>query len=527
LISGGQQWHQCAGGFVNDTKPFAAAKLPLVRFVDGLIEPLQQDRTALVLLGGYLLVWTLYGVIAKSSQDLHPDMTELIGWSRNLALGFPKHPPFAAMLVRGWFALFPLTDWAYYLLAMATATLALWVTWLVFTDYLEPSKRLVALALLTFVPFFNFHALKFNVNTVLMPLWAVTTFWFLHSYRFRSPGYAALAGVAGGLSMLCKYWSGFLLAGLAVAALSDFRRRDYFRSAAPWITIVVTVAVLSPHLGWLQKHQFSTFEYAMLVHGNKSFGEALESAFRYLTDSLAFVCVPIAIALLAARPNKDALLDMVWPPDGDRRLAAVAFWSVLLLPIVPALIWGVAINGLWSMSAWTLLPVVLLSPSALQIPRARVTWIIGSALALPLIMLAAAPAVAFFVHERGLPPQMNQVEMLARRVTDAWHAVTPKRLPYVGGDAGLAHSVVTYSRDRPQALVDVPLLSGPEARERGMALVCIAEESDCVVLAERVAKANPAARKIETELSRVYFGISGETHHYVIFVLPPEPSASQ
>jgi len=58
----------------------------------------------------------------------------------------------------------------------------------------------VALALLTFIPFFNFHALKFNVNTVLMPLWAVTTFWFLRSYTMRSPTYAALAGVGARLT---------------------------------------------------------------------------------------------------------------------------------------------------------------------------------------------------------------------------------------------------------------------------------------------------------------------------------------
>jgi hypothetical protein len=33
------------------------------------------------------VVWTLYGSIAKSSQDLHPDMVELISWSRDLGLG--------------------------------------------------------------------------------------------------------------------------------------------------------------------------------------------------------------------------------------------------------------------------------------------------------------------------------------------------------------------------------------------------------------------------------------------------------
>ena len=83
-------------------------------------------------------------------------------------------------------------------------------------------KCVAALALLTFIPFYNFHALKSNVNTVLMPLWAITTFWFLRSYRTQSAAYAALAGVGAATCMMSKYWSIFLLAGLFVAALTDF-----------------------------------------------------------------------------------------------------------------------------------------------------------------------------------------------------------------------------------------------------------------------------------------------------------------
>jgi hypothetical protein len=56
-------------------------------------------------------------------------MTELIAWSRNLAWGFPKHPPFAALIVRGWFAVFPIADWTYYLFAIVTVAVALWIAW--------------------------------------------------------------------------------------------------------------------------------------------------------------------------------------------------------------------------------------------------------------------------------------------------------------------------------------------------------------------------------------------------------------
>ena len=126
-------------------------------------------------------------------------MGEMVAWSREAGIGTPKHPPFAAWLVRVWFSVFPLADWSYYLFAMVLASFALWVAWRVSEPYLDGEKRVAGLLLLTFIPFFNFHALKYNANTVLIPLWALTTWWFLRSFETRSAIWAALAGARGGL----------------------------------------------------------------------------------------------------------------------------------------------------------------------------------------------------------------------------------------------------------------------------------------------------------------------------------------
>ena len=69
---------------------------------------------------------------------------------------------------------------------MVLATFALWVAWRVSERYLDGEKRVAGLLLLTFIPFFNFHALKFNANTVLIPLWALTTWCFLRSFETRN-----------------------------------------------------------------------------------------------------------------------------------------------------------------------------------------------------------------------------------------------------------------------------------------------------------------------------------------------------
>ena len=164
------------------------------RWRDTLTISARRECAMLVTLGLYVMLWTSYAVIAKSSQDLHPDMTEIIAWSRDLSLGYLKHPPLAAWIVWLWFSIFPLADWSYYLLAMLMPALTLWIVWHLSAGYLDVEKRVVGVALLTFVPFFNFHALKFNVNTVLLPLWAATTFFFCgrsrHTVRsgLRSPG---------------------------------------------------------------------------------------------------------------------------------------------------------------------------------------------------------------------------------------------------------------------------------------------------------------------------------------------------
>ena len=172
-------------------------------------------------------MWSLYGAIAKGSQDIHFDMGEMVAWSRVVGIGTPKHPPLAAWLVGAWFKVFPHTDWAYYLFAMVLATLALWIAWLLSARYLEAEKRVAGLMLLTLVPFFNFHALKYNANTVLIPLWATTTWWFLRSYETRT---CVLGGARRGRPPRRQCWAN---TGRSFCLRASSSPRSPIRAAAP------------------------------------------------------------------------------------------------------------------------------------------------------------------------------------------------------------------------------------------------------------------------------------------------------
>jgi 4-amino-4-deoxy-L-arabinose transferase-like glycosyltransferase len=497
---------------------------PAERLLAALSDPARRERTAIVALIAYVAVWTLYGVLAKAGQDLHGDMTEMLAWSRELALGYPKHPPLAAWLVAAWFSVFPVADWSFYLLAVSVAGVALWIVWKLAGDTLDGEKRALALVLMTFVPFFNFHALKFNANTILLPLWAATALCFLRSYEKRSVLWAALAGLFAAASMLGKYWSLFLLLGLGLAALLDKRRAAYFKSAAPWVTIGVGAILVAPHAIWLLTAEFSPLTYATAIRPGAG-GSLLKSAGGYLAGAIAYSAVAVLVALAAIRPNRAAAADMLWPATPERRLAALAFWVPLLLPALLAPIFRFEITSLWTMSAWALLPVVLLSSPLIALDRRAVVAALAAAVVFPVVMVAAAPLIAGLVHRGGGAPAAMHSRLLADRVAHEWRRVTDKPLRMVAGESDLAFGVAAYLPSRPSAFPDFNRKLGPwvdaaRLRRDGVAIVCVVADAGCGLPATALGL---TGTRIEADVSRSYFGTQGRTGRYTIIIVPPQP----
>jgi 4-amino-4-deoxy-L-arabinose transferase-like glycosyltransferase len=491
------------------------------RLRDALTDPKRGKRTVLLTLGVYVLLWTVYATIAKGTQGFHFDMVEVIAWSRDLSFGYLKHPPLAAVVAWAWFAVFPVAEWSYYLLSMMMPALALWIIWHLSADYLDAERRVAGLALLMLVPFFHFHAMKFNVNTVLIPLWAATTFFFLRAIKTRHWHFAVLAGIAAALCMLGKYWSIFLLAGLVVAALIDRRRVAYFTSPAPWLTVIAGLIVLLPHLAWLRDNNFAPFTYAMTIHGDKAFFSTVIAALGYIAGSIGYVALPVILVLTAARPNLATLKDMAWPSETERRLAAAAFWAPFLLPAIGALLSGTQITSLWSMSAWSLLPMLLLS-------SAHVTWrpvdtqrTMLIAIALPLVMLLASPAIAILSRKDGPPSASMQGPQLAAEVERQWQTQATSPLRFVGGDGDVALAVVAFAKDRPRVLLhELPAPSAEYLRRSGMVLVCFSGDVPCLN-AIKAKAGETASTIIQTSLFQKSWGTVLPPRHYTIIMVPP------
>jgi Dolichyl-phosphate-mannose-protein mannosyltransferase len=497
----------------------------LGRLLDALSDPKRRGRTVVMVLAAYCVVWTVYAVLAKASQDVHFDMGEMVAWSREVGLGTPKHPPLPAWLVGAWFWAFPLDAWAYYLLAMVMAGVSLWIAFAVSMRYLDGHKSAVGLAFLTLVPFFNFHSLKFNANSAMMPWWALTTWFFLRSVESRGLGFAALAGVAAAGAMLAKYWSVVLLAALAIAAVSDARRRLYFGSAAPYVTIAAGVVAISPHVTWLYAHDFAPFGYALESHP-ATFAEALVSGIGYVAGALGYAATPILLTVVVTRPSRGTLADMAWPGDPSRRLAAVVFFLPLLLPAVLAVVAGEAVVSLWAIAGMTLLPVVLLSSPRISIPRIAAIRILAIAVAFPMLAVVAAPVVAVVTHLNGIPNYGDHYGLVAQAARKVWRETTERPLRLIGSYNNLLYGTVFYFPDRPSTFEVVSPYVTPwtdEARiaREGILLYCPAIENLCMNALNKRAADAPQSKRVEADISRGFLGMTGRVTRYVIVAIPP------
>jgi 4-amino-4-deoxy-L-arabinose transferase-like glycosyltransferase len=504
--------------------PVRRATAALNRVLDALADPRRAGRAVAILLGLYCAAWTLYGAVAKGSQDIHFDMGEMVAWSREVSWGTTKHPPLGAWLAGLWFFVFPLADWSYYLFAMGLATVSLWAAHMAAAPYLDGERRAVGLALLSLVPLFNFHALKYNANTVMMPLWGLATWTFLRSFETRRPGWALAAGVAAGAAMLGKYWSVMLLVGLGLAAVTDPRRGAYFASPAPWLTILAGALVLAPHLLWLYAHDFATFGYAVTSHPATVI-EAAASGLGYVLGALAYGA-PVVIAFALLRPSRVALCDTIWPATPERRLVVLAFALPLVLPAVAAVATKSAVVSLWAIGSMTLLPIVLMSSPRLDVPRPMARRIMAAAFALPLAAILASPIVATVLHRQGVPNRATHYRSLAGEVERLWGATTGRPLRLVSSYDNLVYGTVFYFTDRPSAFEinlpeRTPWIDEARIAREGVAYYCPVAEERCMRALDVRLAATPPARRAEVTIARTHLGAADRLERYVIAIVPP------
>jgi 4-amino-4-deoxy-L-arabinose transferase-like glycosyltransferase len=465
---------------------------PFLVWLDGI-----EDGWAIALLiVGFAAVWTLFLVIAYLSGDLHQDALETWSVGRSFAWGNAKHPPLTGWVAHLWTQVFPLTGWSFQLLAMTNAAVALWSVDLIARRFVRGDKRAIVLLLLMLLPAYQFHAQRFNANTVLLAVWPLAIYCFLRSFETRRIGWAVAAGAMAAIAMLGKYYSVFLLGGFLLAVLCHPQRRIYFASLAPWISMLVGTVVLAPHILWLLSTGASPFSYALAVHGGESLWISVGSAMIFLLGILATLALPaLCWALMAESRLRNFAADFRALNPGLWLLFLVCVGTIML-PMITAVAVGTDMPSLWALQGLFLIVILVVCGARFPIERFYTVNLAVLVLGFATVAVTlAAPAHAIYRNAYG-PNERTYYSLAATELSRRWHTLTSTSLPDVTGDDGLAFATAFYTADhpvyqRPFQFPSAPAFSQEAGADKGWAAVCFAEDVACLNWMESVAAANP------------------------------------
>lgn len=479
-----------------------------------------------VLLTGFVTIWMAFLVIAYQGGDLHPDVLETWTVGRQFAWGNPKHPPLMGWVAAVWSSVFPLTDWSFYLLAMVNSAIALWAVDLISRRFMRGDGRAVVLLLLLLLPAYQFHAQRFNANTALLATWPLATYCFLRSFESRTFVWAVAAGATAALAMLGKYYSVFLLAGFGVAAMAHPQRRVYFRSAAPWVSVLSGLALLGPHLWWLATTGSAPFGYAVAAHGGLSRASAIHEAGMFLLGIAAYLALPAFAWVLMIRSNLKRFARDVAKLDSGLILLLWIFAVTTLAPPVVSIAMQTDLPPLWNLQALFLVVVVTVCAAKFTIDRFDSVNLSASVLMFLLACVMAAPFHALYRNTHAFDLNRNFLSAAAHEMTRRWHQETSEPFLAISGDDSLAFATAFYSPDHP--LYRRPFqyqytwgLPRPATLEKGWAAMCFADDVNCTSWMRRVAEIPAEVIRSEFTLQASLWGRPGVTTKISAMIVPP------
>jgi len=479
-----------------------------------------------LLLVCFVAIWTLYLAIAYAGGGLHPDTLETWTLGRNFAWGYYKHPPLMGWIAAAWTAVFPLSDWSLQLMAMANAGLALFFVDLVSRQFATGHKRILVLLILMLTPAYQFHAQRFNANAVLLAVWPLATWCFLRAFETRSTFWAVAVGCTTALAMVGKYYSVFLVASFAFAALAHPARRAYFTSASPWISGVTGLAVLSPHIHWLATTGASTFTYA-LTHANGNTVSSLSDVRNFLLGLLAAMSAAAVVwVLIAGTRLKQFPADFAAMSPSLRLLFYVSIGTIVL-PVLTSLAMGTDLPSLWALQGLFLFVVPIVCGTGYPIERFyTVNLTVVTAVVAAAAVFIAAPIHAVYRNSYGYEEGRNFYAPATIELTRQWRELTGEPLGAVSGDDSLAFATAFYSPDHPHyarslAHQDEWGLPRKTTLHRGWAALCFSDQDDCGRWMESVSSRAGNFVRRDFTVQASLWGKPGLVRDVVVLMVPP------
>ena len=276
--------------------------------------------------------------------NLHTDTLEAAYWGREWALSYSKHPPVTSWLMDLALRTGLPSILALMLLAQASVAVAAFFIWK--SARLFASRETAAFAILLFVasPASTIYAIQVNHNLMLAPFWAATIYFglnYLDRQRWRD---AIMLGIVAGVGTLTKYELAFALMTLLIIGVAVRRFRPCFYHPASYVSAVIFIAIILPHVWWLHVHGWASVSRALGAQKINDFSLLNASAVNLIVGCFTLFIVP-AVMLFATMRRREA---SGASHDSESRLIAICMCiAPLAILIAGSIVTMQVIKPLW------------------------------------------------------------------------------------------------------------------------------------------------------------------------------------
>ena len=482
----------------------------------------------------HAILWTRILIDLKAAQDVHMDVAEAFAWGQKFQFGYGKHPPLAGWIAGLWFDLFPVQDWATYLLAMTVLGVGLVICWFTALRVVDRRRAFLVVVMLALYPIFNFKGFKYNPDLLQLVTLPLVVLAYLDAFAKRTWRSGVLLGLAGALALMTKYWVLTMIGAIGLAALIHPERMKFLASPAPWVAIATLAVAMIPHLIWLKQVDFVPLTYAGDVYGLSNRAQSAQLVLGYVGHNLALLALPVVLAVLAlAWPPR--WLAHAWsrgPNSGVNLSQALNVWWIQAIvavgPPLGGLLFTVYMKTDWGISLFFLVPLALVAIPGFRIPAAALFRLTAIWLVASLVTLAAAPRIALLEMEHN-PNSANSYgarAQLARELTEIWHRQFGSRWAVVAGTTEIGEPMTFYSPDHPAPFTpgevwSSGLTSLAEAKRLGFIGICDTTDGRLPVCEKWMKDNAPDAEQQIMTTQRFFKGHAGPSIAWKVYMQPP------
>ena len=305
----------------------------------------------------HIIIWTLVPYL--SNKNLPLDTIEHLTWGREFLWGYDKHPPFTYWILGAVFKIVGNKDWAYYLLSQIFIVITLLTLWEISGFFLKNRERIISILALEGIVFFNFETPQFNVNICLLPIWALTIYFFIKSIKNNKVINWILLGLFSSLGILTKYIFIYLLASLFLYIMFIYLKKKKYNF---FYSLIVFFFIIFLHIKWILSNNYETIKYALVRTGliDYHFTNHLINPIQIILKQF-IILIPfiILIFLLIYKKNKNKI--NISLKKDQKTIIFFSFFMPIIFLITTSIITGSKIRSFWFIPFYTISAITAVS----------------------------------------------------------------------------------------------------------------------------------------------------------------------